>query len=650
MILPPHIRIINYNTINYNLFSTATHVTASIKKALVSVVCMSICSSLSAHTDDNVFIAEGTETWTLVAPDGNKSAYVKNSITHFYEATRYAQDISPATFYNNRIKLDKASGGTRNDESASSRNVFHDDNRVCFVNVYLDKVGKRKKVQFERTMTDPAFFSRIYLADDFPIKQKEVIINIPAEYSHMTVEELNFTSADNSPISRSIKENADGCRTYVYKLTNVEGTMQPEKEFRSANPMLYQPVLLIKGWFPTLESLCEWHTDMASVDTDIAGIDKFLTEQVYAGEANNMTPRQRLEKIYSWVQHNIRYIAYEEGESGHRPDTPSEVIRKRYGDCKGMALLLATLLNHEGICARTIVIGTDDIPVNISQCQSLSATNHSICIAVENGDTLFLDATNEFIPATHIPASIQGKDAIALPTSTDNRCRIINVPKLPPNETALDSVCYHYRFTAGLDTLVGKTTRTLKGDFKEIYLSHYKAAGNKLTDETIALDLVPSKLSGIDHRNLKKNFNTPDGSATIEAIIANSEAITDASPFVYVDLNANNGISIDRIDNHDRRSPYRFPSRGRIVRLSRLELPPGATISYLPENFIATLPQATLRCTFSSPEPGIVELHKVLDITAPMIWPNEIEQWNKKFSAWDNACKSQIEITFKQPK
>ena len=42
-----------------------------------------------------------------------------------------------------------------------------------------------------------------------------------------------------------------------------------------------------------------------------------------------------IERLYRYVQNNVRYVAFEEGEAGYRPDTPAEVLRKRYGDCKG---------------------------------------------------------------------------------------------------------------------------------------------------------------------------------------------------------------------------------------------------------------------------------------------------------------------------
>ncbi len=619
---------------------------AFLRYLLTSAAIVFLSLAAVAHTDDNVFIADGIETWQFIPPKGDKPACVKNTITHHYEATRYPEVIHPFAFYDNRTKLTKANAdGKARHESASSRNVFHDDNKVCYYDISLNKVGKRSKVIFERTLTDPVFFCRLFLAQQYPIKNKEVHIIIPAEYPQITVDELNFTSADGSEISRTVQANADGGRTYVYRLTNLPGTEKPESEKGSPFPLLYQPVVLVKGWFNSVDSLCNWHTGMSDIDTEIPDIDSFLATDVYGAESSGLSPRERLERIYAWVQHNIRYIAYEEGESGHRPDKPAEVIRKRYGDCKGMAMLLATLLCHEGIDAHAAVIGTDDIPFKIAENPSLAATNHSICIAIESGDTLYLDATNEHIPASHIPDALQGKDAIVLPSQTDNHCRLINIPMLPAHLTALDSICYTYSFTPERDALTGNVTQTLSGDLKEIYLSAYTSTSEKNVKEKMARTLTPLKHSKISE-NITNNYNAGDGKATIEAEIVNNEAVTDASPLTYIDLNANNVIPTERIDNTDRRSPYRLPTRGRIVRNSKVKLPAGAKVSHLPDNYSAVLPQAKFSCTFSTPEPGVIELNKSVEITERILPVDGIEQWNKTLSEWENACKNQIEISF----
>lgn len=605
-------------------------------------------AAAQTRADDNVVLVDGVETWELVAPAAGKDAYVKNTIAHTYEATRYRESIQPFALFNNRMRLDKASGkGKARYESASSRNVFHDDNRVCYFDMYLEGPGKKAKVRFERTLTDPAFFTRVFLPDEYPIRHKELRISVPPSYPGITVEERNFTPSDGGPISRRIDTAPDGTRTWVYTISGLEGTLKQEDEPSTVAPRLYQPMLLIKGWFGTMADLYAWHADMGRVDTAIPDIGGFLASEVYQAPSDALTSRQKLDKIYAWVQRNIRYIAYEEGESGHRPDTPAEVIRKRYGDCKGMALLLATLLRHEGFDARAAIIGTTDIPDRIADVPSIGSADHSICVVADGADTLFLDATATYIPARHIPGSLQGKDVLVLaPSGEAAGCRMVGVPVLSPRATALDSVSYVYSLSADRTMLRGTATRTLGGDYKEAFLSHYDDAGAKYAAERMAVDLVPLRRSVISPDSVSAVYDGPGGVAVISAPIVNTEAVTDAQPSVYVDMNASNGIAFDRIDNTDRRSPYRLPGRGRIVRHTRISLPAGARVTYLPEAFSLVTPQASMECIWSEPEPGVVEMRKAVSIVDPVVAVSAIEDWNSAVARWNTAANSQIEISF----
>ena len=77
------------------------------------------------------------------------------------------------------------------------------------------------------------------------------------------------------------------------------------------------------------------------MDTSVADIDNLISHITSA-----QTDSGRIADTFAWVQSNIRYVAYEEGDAGQRPDTPAEVLRKRYGDCKGSAALMRALLRY----------------------------------------------------------------------------------------------------------------------------------------------------------------------------------------------------------------------------------------------------------------------------------------------------------------
>ena len=134
------------------------HITIVNLRLLVLVLIAAIAYGVvAAHSNPNVVLVDGTETWEFVAPKGSERAVVKNTLELTYEATRYGEKIQPAVFYNDIVKLNKAAGkGKPRYESAPSRNVFHDDNRVCYFDIDLQEPGKKKKVSFERTVTDPA--------------------------------------------------------------------------------------------------------------------------------------------------------------------------------------------------------------------------------------------------------------------------------------------------------------------------------------------------------------------------------------------------------------------------------------------------------------------------------------------------------------
>lgn len=72
-------------------------------------------------------------------------------------------------------------------------------------------------------------------------------------------------------------------------------------------------------------------------------------------------------------------MAFEAGISAHQPATPAETIRKRYGDCKAMALLLKTLLKAQGFDARQTDIGTWDVPYSLQENPSIASIDHAIC-------------------------------------------------------------------------------------------------------------------------------------------------------------------------------------------------------------------------------------------------------------------------------
>lgn len=76
---------------------------------LTVVCCLAAHLTAAAHPDDNVYLTDGTETWHLTI-SGDGSPVVRNTISHVYEATRYAENIQPFVTYNDRSTRPRAKG------------------------------------------------------------------------------------------------------------------------------------------------------------------------------------------------------------------------------------------------------------------------------------------------------------------------------------------------------------------------------------------------------------------------------------------------------------------------------------------------------------------------------------------------------------
>lgn len=94
-----------------------------------------------------------------------------------------------------------------------------------------------------------------------------------------------------------------------------------------------------------------------------------------------------------FVQEEVRYLGFEMGESGYKPNAPEQVFRNRFGDCKDKSLLLAAILQSRGIEAYPMLVHTEtglDLP---NRLPSPLSFNHCIVYISILGREIFVDPT-----------------------------------------------------------------------------------------------------------------------------------------------------------------------------------------------------------------------------------------------------------------
>ncbi|MDI3318422.1 DUF3857 domain-containing protein [Pinibacter soli] len=110
-----------------------------------------------------------------------------------------------------------------------------------------------------------------------------------------------------------------------------------------------------------------------------------------------------------FVQDEVRYLGLEIGENSHKPHSPEEVFKNRFGDCKDKALLYASILQKGGLKAYVALVNTTLRNKLLDATPAPGHFDHAI-VAIERsaGVYVFVDPTythqggdliNTFLPA-----------------------------------------------------------------------------------------------------------------------------------------------------------------------------------------------------------------------------------------------------------
>jgi len=192
-----------------------------------------------------------------------------------------------------------------------------------------------------------------------------------------------------------------------------------------APPYADRAMMVSVSTYRSWADLAEWY---AGLFRDQLELDDGLRKTAKALIADADDEAEKIRRLYGHVLENTRYVGIELGIHGWKPFKATEVARRRYGDCKDKATLLAALLRDNGIDATIALVRTSDRGRMPDDHATMWAFNHAITY-VPSQD-LFLDGTAEFSGSTELPYLDQG--AMVLVVHPDGRWTLTSPPKTRP--------------------------------------------------------------------------------------------------------------------------------------------------------------------------------------------------------------------------
>ncbi|HSU27066.1 MAG TPA: DUF3857 domain-containing protein [Chitinophagaceae bacterium] len=269
----------------------------------------------------------------------------------------------------------------------------------------------------------------------------------------------------NIKLSPVINE-AGGYKTYEWSVKNLPAILHEEGAVSAESR--YPEIILAPNRF----KLDDFEGDMSSWKEFgtwyyklTRGMDQLSDERInffrnLVKDAPN--EREKIRRIYSYLQGNFRYVSIQLGViGGYRPLPAVFTDQKKYGDCKGLSNYMQAALEAVGVKSHQALINASYDKEPVSEDFPCNMFNHVIVCVPQSRDSIWLECTSRTNEFGVLGNFTENRNALLI---TENGGVLVPTPRSKPEANKL-----HVMTVALLQpTGFGKTTSTIipTGEFK----------------------------------------------------------------------------------------------------------------------------------------------------------------------------------------
>lgn len=617
------------------------------KELLITGLVILSAFAKAQSTDENVVISKAVREFKFVKGDATNPVQITEESDRVYTCKSFRTDIPVVEFYNEvnplndvdiRVNDSKKNGIIPKYEYYSSNGVFYSDAHVCYFSLPLLKKGSTSEVTFRKTTLDPHYFSSIYFSEDLAVEDEEIKLTIPS-WMQLEIKEYNFKAYN---IKKEVSESG-GETVISYQIKKLPLIKQ---ESSAPGPSYFIPHILVLCksaqpkenkyvYFNTVKEQYDWYRNLVAQIGDDPKIVKEKTEEIITGLK---TEEDKVKAIYQWVQDNVRYIAFENGIAGFKPEKAQEVLRKKYGDCKGMANLLTEMLRSINLDARRCWIGTKHILYDYST-PSLSVDNHMICAWMNKGKPVFLDATEKYIGYGEIAERIQGRQ-----TLVENGSQYL-LERVPTATYLQNTAIETRKLSFDGNNLKGHIVQIWKGEDKEWLLSALNDIKQDKQENALKLFLAGGKQNfEISNFNIT-NISNYNADLKVEYDVLWKNVLTVFDKETYLDADNRRNLEDFKIDTANRKLPYWFQFKRDLIFETEIQIPEGKSVA-VPEKLTIKRPGYSFNASYINSAGKLVYKNEIV-VNDAELKPENFIQWNKDIEQLSNFYNQQIVFTQK---
>ncbi len=237
------------------------------------------------------------------------------------------------------------------------------------------------------------------------------------------------------------KKQAGDHLEYVWDERNVSPLIPDSERPYWFDPWPWVQFSEFKSWKP----LIAWGLEKYSLGDPSDPAIKAINDEILA---NTSTQKEQVAKVLSFVQNEVRYLGIEMGDGGYVPSAPGVTLKRRFGDCKDKALLMACMLRAKQIDAWPVLVNTRRLHKIEDLLPSPFDFNHVIVEVRLGGKKVWLDPTlSHFVGGfDYLFEPDYGQGLVLSPESTGLETQET------PTAQAVEEIFESWNFKQGLDS------------------------------------------------------------------------------------------------------------------------------------------------------------------------------------------------------
>jgi hypothetical protein len=284
-------------------------------------------------------------------------------------------------------------------ENEADDSVYDDEAEMVSVysGVKVGSVTENITVLVDTNPRIPGEFSQTYTWNEsWPEYLQRWTVDLPKSYA----DRLKISMIGIGGIDATKTDVGNGRQQLVWEKLKTPGDPQRDSDPPSdqAGPILWLSTL--KSW----DAFATWYTALCQ------GTDQLSPElkaKVDAWTKDAKTPADIVRILYSHVANDVRYTAFELGQSDLQPHDCKSVWARQYGDCKDKANLLRAMLEYKGVPAWLTLLCTEHAGAVNQANPDYRQFNHCILYAQTGDSFVICDPTITW----GVPGMLNGEES-----------------------------------------------------------------------------------------------------------------------------------------------------------------------------------------------------------------------------------------------